>query len=183
MIQYIGFEPSGKPHIEVIHILRSMPKMRTIFFIARWHAILNGKTIYEGFREELEKLATKLNIDYVVCETDNNYLYQVANIELEVSKHLTTARVQKGLMATGKESKGSERFSILRYITMQVTDPFLLDVDHIVSGIDQRKCSILSVEVAKKLEFRHKPLTFETHPLLLNTRAKNDKDVNMYFYY
>jgi tyrosyl-tRNA synthetase len=178
--QYIGFEPSGKPHIGILPILKSIKdngKGKCILFVANWHAKINGKDIYPGFSRELARLAYSMGIDHEIRIAGDDYLSDIADLELKVAQNLTTNRVQKALTITGKEYKGSERNSILRYITLQITDPFALGVNHIVSGEDQRSCSVLSVEVAKKIGFE-KP-TFETHPLLLNTKGKKEGDAKM----
>jgi tryptophanyl-tRNA synthetase len=168
---YIGFEPSGKPHIGVIPVLK-MIDQPVILFIANIHAKLNNKSIYAGFYSELEALAEKLKLDYKIIEADRSYLDLALQIELQLNAYLTTNRMQKALTITGKEFKGSEKFSILRYISLQVSDPFLFGVHHIYSGEDQRSCSVLSVEVGNKIDH---PITFTTCPLMLNTKAK---DVN-----
>lgn len=183
---YIGFEISGLIHLgtglmagaKIADFQKAGINCR--IFLADWHAWINNKLggdmetiqkIAVGYFKEGMAVSVKMmggdpdKVEYVLgsklYEDNPSYWSTVIN----VSKHLTLARVRKSITIMGRQQQDEVNFAQLIYPPMQVADIFAQDLTLMHAGVDQRKAHVVAREVAPKLG-REKPVAVH-HRLLL----------------
>jgi tyrosyl-tRNA synthetase len=175
---YIGFEPSGIPHIaqillvgERIRALSSAGVKMTIL-LADWHAMINDKL--RGDMEEIRKSGELMKNAFHISLAGQNieYLWATDLIDrkgyleglIKTAKATTLSRLKRALPIMGRtENEAESDFSKFIYPVMQVNDIAMLDVDIAMGGMDQRHAHMLQRDVADKMGIKkvvalHTPL-------------------------
>ena len=163
---YIGFEPSGLPHLGTsvfwprkINDLAELGMDVTIL-LADWHAMVNDKLggdldIIRKSGELLEKSMEAMGLVPSVkfkwasdLVSDPEYWMTL----LKVAKSSNLKRIVRALPIMGRTEEDADKdFSKFIYPLMQVTDIFYMDLDIAVGGMDQRHAHMLARDVAEKM--------------------------------
>ncbi|MFA6907384.1 MAG: tyrosine--tRNA ligase [Candidatus Micrarchaeia archaeon] len=177
---YIGFEISGKVHLGS-GLLTSLllqdfiaAGIKPTIFLADYHAWINGKL--GGDLEKIQSVArgyfksafislglTEDKVKYVLASEmyDADYWRDV----LRISKDTTMQRMLRCTTIMGRTQKDAMDCASVLYPAMQVADIFMLGVDIMHAGMDQRKVHMLAREVAEK--HRRKKAVALHHSLLM----------------
>ncbi|HLC51322.1 MAG TPA: tyrosine--tRNA ligase [archaeon] len=164
---YDGFEPSGILHLgsgilKAIKIQDMLDaKVNFILYVADWFAIINnkfggdldkiqiaGKYFVEGWKAcgiDMKKVKIMWTSDVV---KDPEYWNGV----IQVAKHITIPRAIRAGTIMGREERDMQQVAQLLYPMMQAYDPFYLEADILQLGMDQRKATILTKEIAPKID-------------------------------
>lgn len=197
---YIGFEISGRLHLGTG--LMSMFKVKDFMdagvecniLLADWHTWINDKLggdldvirrvavryFTEGFKASLACIGGDPERLNFVLGTE---VYQQREgfweTVIDVSKHVTLARVVRSVSIMGREAGESIDFAKLIYPPLQVADIFFLGINLPHGGIEQRKAHVIARDVATKLSISPlrsqsgeviKPIAVH-HPILLGLQA------------
>jgi len=176
---YDGFEPSGLIHlgtgitraIKINDMLEA--KVNFTLWIADWFGYINnkmggdlkliqkvGEYFIEGWTAcgvDMKKVKIKWTSDAV---KDPDYWKGV----IDVAKHSTIQRTIRAGTIMGRDEADMQYTAQLLYPMMQTWDPFYLGADILQLGMDQRHATILSREVAPKLN-RSVPVCVHHHLL------------------
>ncbi|MFH1285368.1 MAG: tyrosine--tRNA ligase [Candidatus Micrarchaeota archaeon] len=176
---YIGFEISGGVHLGGLTVALKVRDLmeagvKPTIWLADYHAWINGKL--GGDLELIRKVARgyfkqafvslgleEEKVEYKLASEvyDNDYWKEVLN----VAKNTTLQRMLRCVTIMGrKEGEATESTTVL-YPAMQAADVFLLDVDIVHGGMDQRKIHVLAREIAQKMK-RKVPVALHTHLLM-----------------
>lgn len=162
---YVGFEPSGIPHIASIFMFNARISnliesgVRMDILLADWHASINdklngdmeliresGELLKEAFRK-----TTKPNPSFIWA-SDLISKKEYFETLIRVGKNTTLSRLTRALPIMGRTEKDAESdFSKFIYPLMQATDIFVMDYDIAIGGMDQRHAHMLQRDVAEKL--------------------------------
>ncbi|MGP6239462.1 tyrosine--tRNA ligase [Cuniculiplasma sp. SKW4] len=175
---YIGFEPSGIPHIAQILLVGERIKalsdagVKMTILLADWHAMINDKL--GGNMEEIRKSGELMKRAFKISlgGRDIDYLWASDLIDrkgyleglIRTAKATTLSRLKRALPIMGRtEGDAESDFSKFIYPVMQVNDIAMLDVDIALGGMDQRHAHMLQRDVAEKLGIKkvkalHTPL-------------------------
>jgi len=177
---YIGFEPSGYPHIG--QGLITAAKVRDIqdagvemtVYLADWFAYINEKM--GGIMENIVACGDYMKECFVASGVDpdrTRFIHStdiVRDVEywrlvLDVGQNATLSRVARSLTIMGRKD-GDDKTQVAKYIypLMQVADILYMDLDIAYAGMDQRKAHMLMRDVAEKLK-RKKAVAVHT-PLI-----------------
>ncbi|MEM3675830.1 MAG: tyrosine--tRNA ligase [Thermoplasmataceae archaeon] len=187
---YIGFEPSGIPHIATglmwprkLNDLVEMGIDVTVL-LADWHARVNDKLggdiekIRESgnlIRECMISVGLSRKVKFVWAKdlvSDTEYWEKL----LDVAKHLGLPRIRRALPIMGRSEEEADRdFSKYIYPIMQVTDIIYMDLDIALGGMDQRHAHMLQRDVAEKV--RAKKVIAVHGPLLGSLKGQGRMDV------
>ncbi len=176
---YLGFEPSGLPHLGWIIWMNKVKDLIEAgiefnLLEATWHAMINDKL---GGNIELIRKAARLTrevmnalsiqidkINFVDAEklaNDKDYWALV----IKVMKMTSLARMKRALTIMGRNMDEADLdTSKLIYPAMQVSDIIYMDLDIALGGLDQRKAHVLAREIAEKINVK-KPIGLHT-PIL-----------------
>lgn len=184
---YIGFEPSGIPHIgtAVLWPLKLMEVaatgMQVTVLLADWHALINDKLggdidiIRESGRmleQSMKAMGLVDNVKFVWAADivdDSEYWMQF----IHVAKHSNLARVTRALPIMGRTEDDAEQdFSKYLYPLMQVNDIFYNDFDVAFGGMDQRHAHMLARDIAERM---HRKKVISIHGPLLGSLAGNGR--------
>lgn len=178
---YIGFEPSGIPHIatgvmwplKLKEIVSTGLKVSVL--LADWHAMINDKLkgdmdIIRMSGKILERTmkAVGLNnsVKYIWAADlvdDRDYWMQF----IKVAKHSNLARLKRALPIMGRnEDEADQDFSKYLYPLMQVNDIFYNDYDIAFGAMDQRHAHMLARDIAEKM---HRKKVISIHSPLLGS--------------
>lgn len=176
---YDGFEPSG-----LLHLASGVMRAEKIndlldagvgfeILIADWHAALNnkfggdmniikkaGKYMIEGWEAcgiDTKKVKIRWASDIV---EEKGYWEGVMRFALNTS----LKRAMRTAPIMGREAGGDMLTSQVLYPFMQAYDPFHMRIDILQLGMDQRKVTMLSREMAKKMKLP-KPVVLHHHLL------------------
>ncbi len=164
---YDGFEPSGLMHLGT-GLLRSIKlqdmidaRVDFLVYLADWFAWINnklggdmkliqtaGEYFIEGWKAcgvDTKKIKVAWTSDAV---KDPEYWKGVINI----SKMTTVQRAIRAGTIMGRDEGEMQHVAQLLYPMMQAYDPFYLGADILQLGMDQRKATILTKEVAPKID-------------------------------
>ncbi|MGP6220339.1 tyrosine--tRNA ligase [Caldiplasma sukawensis] len=186
---YIGFEPSGIPHIASIfmfnsrisNLIESGVKMDVL--LADWHAAINDKLngdmdlIRESgeLLKEAFKKTTKPNPSFIWA-SDLISKKEYFETLIRVGKNTTLSRLTRALPIMGRTEKDAESdFSKYIYPIMQATDIFVMNYDIAIGGMDQRHAHMLQRDVAEKLG-RKKVISLHV-PLLGSLKGSGRMDM------
>ncbi|MFC1454539.1 tyrosine--tRNA ligase [Candidatus Undinarchaeota archaeon] len=177
---YDGFEPSGLLHIGS-GLLRAIKLNDMIeagvefkLFVADWHAWINQKfggdldkiqTVGKYFMEGWKACGVDMKKAEVVWASDLVKDPEYWKTVLDVARRTTLKRMIRAGTIMGRKEDEMLYTGQLFYAAMQATDPFYLGVDICQLGMDQRKVTVLSREIAPALGF--KPVVCIHHHLLL----------------
>ncbi|MCL4345030.1 MAG: tyrosine--tRNA ligase [Candidatus Thermoplasmatota archaeon] len=175
---YIGFEPSGIPHIAQILLvgerIRALSKagVKMTILLADWHAMINDKL--GGDLQEIRKSGELMKKAFEISLSGQNisYLWASELIDrkgyleglIRTAKATTLSRLKRALPIMGRTENDAESdFSKFIYPVMQVNDIAMLDVDIAMGGMDQRHAHMLQRDVAEKMGIKkvkalHTPL-------------------------
>ncbi|MFH1787069.1 MAG: tyrosine--tRNA ligase [archaeon] len=177
---YDGFEPSGLLHLGsgVMRAIKLKDMMDAgvnfKLFIADWHAWVNQKfggdlekiqTAGKYFMEGWKACGVDMSKTEVVWASDLVKDPEYWKTVLDVARKTTLKRMIRAGTIMGRKEEDMLYTGQLFYGAMQATDPFYLKVDICQLGMDQRKVTILSREIAESLGFR--PVVCVHHHLLL----------------
>ncbi|HLH85694.1 MAG TPA: tyrosine--tRNA ligase [Thermoplasmataceae archaeon] len=166
---YIGFEPSGIPHIATglmwprkLNDLVEMGVDVTVL-LADWHAKINDKlggdlskirASGNLIRECMLAVGLSSRVKFIWAQdlvSDTEYWAKL----LDVAKHLGLPRIRRALPIMGRsEDEADKDFSKYIYPIMQVTDIMFMDLDIALGGMDQRHAHMLQRDVAEKMNAR-----------------------------
>ncbi len=188
-LAYDGFEPSGLAHLPLLYRAITVKKLLTTgvrfkFFLADWHAWLNGKLggnleairdTGRYFVEVWRAAGVPVNTEQVQIVWASDILDQdYLTLMLRVANLTTVSRASRALPIMGRNEVEGGKLAYLMYPLMQVTDIFVLGVDICQLGMDQRKANMLAREVANKLGFK-KPVGVHHHILTGLEGLKKDQ--------
>jgi tyrosyl-tRNA synthetase len=184
---YIGFEPSGVPHIGTAVlwpmklIEAASTGMSVTVLLADWHALINDKLggDMEMIRRSGQMLEQSMkamglvdNVKFVWAADlvdDSDYWMQF----IHVAKHSNLARLKRALPIMGRtEDDADQDFSKYLYPLMQVNDIFYSDFDVAFGGMDQRHAHMLARDIAEKM---HRKKVISIHGPLLGSLAGNGR--------
>lgn len=163
---YIGFEPSGLPHIATGFLwAKKMTEVAemgidTTIFLADWHAMVNDKLDGDLVRiresgEIIRKCMLAFGLPKKVKFVWANDLVADSDywkLLLQVAKNSNLARVRRALPIMGRSEDDADKdFSKYIYPLMQVTDIFQMDLDIAFGGMDQRHAHMLARDIAEKM--------------------------------
>jgi tyrosyl-tRNA synthetase len=170
---YIGFEISGFVHLGTG--LVTMQKVKDFqeagvecsIFLADWHSWINNKL--GGDKEKIKNIGVPYFREAMIAGlkcvgADPNKVKFVLGTDLyhhnddyfatlvEISKHMTLARIKRSTDIMGRQVKEMIDFASLLYPPMQVADIFIQGINIIHAGSDQRKAHVIARAVAKELK-------------------------------
>ncbi|EQB73859.1 MAG: hypothetical protein AMDU4_FER2C00039G0070 [Ferroplasma sp. Type II] len=185
---YIGFEPSGLPHIAILIYVNKINELVKLGFrvkvlLADWHARVNDKLggDINLIRESGERL--RKSMLYAGLNQDVQFIWAtdlVANPDywellLQIAKNSSLLRIRRALPIMGRTEEDADKdFSKYIYPLMQVTDVFYLNSDLALGGTDQRHAYMLARDIAEKMG-RKKPVLLEM-PLISSLKGKGRMD-------
>jgi tyrosyl-tRNA synthetase len=185
---YIGFEPSGLPHIAILIYVNKINELVKLGFrvkvlLADWHARVNDKLggDINLIRESGERL--RKSMLYAGLNQDVQFIWAtdlVANPDywellLQIAKNSSLLRIRRSLPIMGRTEEDADKdFSKYIYPLMQVTDVFYLNSDLALGGTDQRHAYMLARDIAEKMG-RKKPVLIEM-PLISSLKGKGRMD-------
>ena len=185
---YIGFEPSGLPHIAILIYVNKINELVKLSFrvkvlLADWHARVNDKLggDINLIRESGERL--RKSMLYAGLNQDVQFIWAtdlVANPDywellLQIAKNSSLLRIRRALPIMGRTEEDADKdFSKYIYPLMQVTDVFYLNSDLALGGTDQRHAYMLARDIAEKMG-RKKPVLLEM-PLISSLKGKGRMD-------
>lgn len=164
---YDGFEPSGLLHIGS-SLLRAIKiqdmlaaKVNFILFVADWFAWINGKM--GGDLELIKKVGGYFVEGWKACGVDTKKVKIVWASEivkdpeywkgvLAIAKLTTVQRAIRTATIMGRKEAEMQYTAQLVYPMMQTYDPFYMGADILQLGMDQRKATILTRELAPKID-------------------------------
>jgi tyrosyl-tRNA synthetase len=175
---YIGFEPSGIPHIalgllwprKIAEIVDAGCEMTV--YLADWHAMVNdklgrdmGRIRASGriFERVMRRMGVPDGVKFIWASDvldDPEYWKMLLN----VAKNSSLKRLVRALPIMGRsETDANLDFSKYIYPLMQVTDIFFLEFDLALGGMDQRHAHMLARDIADKMGMKkvvaiHSPL-------------------------
>ncbi len=177
---YDGFEPSGLLHLGsgVMRAIKLQDmldaKVEFMLYIADWFAALNnkfggdmelikqaGKYFIEGWKAcgiDMNKVSVKWASEAVA---DENYFKGV----LELAKITTINRMIRTAPIMGRSEAEMMFTSQIIYPFMQAYDPLYFGIDILQLGMDQRRVTILTREMAPKFG-KPKPVLVHHHLLI-----------------
>ncbi|MDP7282354.1 MAG: tyrosine--tRNA ligase [Candidatus Undinarchaeales archaeon] len=176
---YDGFEPSGLLHLasglmraEKINDLLKAGVGFTLF-IADWHAALNNK--FDGNMDMIKTAGEYLIEGWKACGVDTKKVKMVWASDLVNSEgywegvmrfaiKTSLKRAMRTAPIMGREAGEDMLTSQVLYPFMQAYDPFHMKIDILQLGMDQRKVTVLSREMAKKMKLP-KPVLLHHHLL------------------
>ncbi len=185
---YIGFEPSGLPHIATLLWVNKLNDLVDLnidvtVLLADWHAMVNdkldgdlNKIIESGNFFKKAMLASGLSerVKFVWAHdlvSSSDYW----GLLLKIAKASSLSRIRRSLPIMGRtEDDADKDFSKYIYPLMQVTDVFYLDSDFALGGTDQRHAYMLARDIAEKME-RKKPVLIEG-PLISSLKGTGRMD-------
>ncbi len=163
---YDGFETSGKMHMgsAVLRAIKIQDMLDAgcdfILWIADWFAYINnkmggnldlikktGEYYLEGWKAcgiDMKKVKVLWTSDAV---KDSDYWKGV----IDIAKNVTVQRTIRACTIMGRQEAEMQHTAQLIYPMMQAWDPFYFKADILQLGMDQRKATILSRELAFKL--------------------------------
>jgi tyrosyl-tRNA synthetase len=192
---YIGFEPSGYPHIGQGLITSAKVKdmqdagVEMTIYLADWFAYINEKL--GGVMENIVTCGDYMKECFIASGIEpgrTKYIHStdlVRDIDywrlvLDVGQSATLSRVARSLTIMGRQ-EGDEKTQVAKYIypLMQVADILYMDLDIAYAGMDQRKAHMLMRDIAEKLK-RKKAVAVHT-PLIssLVGSGRMEMDVKM----
>ncbi len=186
---YIGFEPSGIPHIAQIILIgeriRALSRagVKMTILLADWHAKINDKL--GGNLEEIRKSGELMKKAFKISlkEEKIDFMWASDLIDmkgyleglLETAKSTTLSRLKRALPIMGRTEDDAESdFSKYIYPVMQVNDIKMLDVDIALGGMDQRHAHMLQRDIAEKMGIR-KVIALHT-PLMSSLKGSGRMD-------
>ncbi|MCL4311675.1 MAG: tyrosine--tRNA ligase [Candidatus Thermoplasmatota archaeon] len=185
---YIGFEPSGLPHIAILIYVNKINELVKLGFrvkvlLADWHARVNDKLggDINLIRESGERL--RKSMLYAGLNQGVQFIWAtdlVANPDywellLQIAKNSSLLRIRRSLPIMGRTEEDADKdFSKYIYPLMQVTDVFYLNSDLALGGTDQRHAYMLARDIAEKMG-RKKPVLIEM-PLISSLKGKGRMD-------
>lgn len=190
-VAYDGFEASGRLHvasgllraIKIQHFLDA--GVSFIIRIADWHAWLNNKL--GGDLDAIQACGKYFVEGWKACGVDTKKVKiwwasedaadsDYWKLVLKVSKLTTVKRMTRCATIMGRKEAEMQHVSQLIYPAMQAADPIYKGVDICQLGMDQRRVTILSRELAPKLGFKP-PVCIHHHLLMgLSGPAKMGAD-------
>lgn len=192
---YIGYEPSGYPHIGQGLItaakIRDMQDagVEMTIYLADWFAYINEKmggvmenivTCGEYMKECFIAAGVEPGRTRFIHSTDIVRDMDYWRLVLDVGQGATLSRVARSLTIMGRKD-GDEKTQVAKYVypLMQVADIFYMDLDIAYAGMDQRKAHMLMRDLADKLG-KKKAVAVHT-PLIssLVGSGRMDMDVKM----
>ena len=185
---YIGFEPSGLPHIAILIYVNKINELVKLGFnvkvlLADWHARVNDKLggdidLIRKSGETLRKsmlYAGLLDGVQFIWATDLVANPDYWELLLQTAKNSSLLRIRRSLPIMGRTEEDADKdFSKYIYPLMQVTDVFYLNSDIAIGGTDQRHAYMLARDIAGKMG-RKKPILVEM-PLISSLKGKGRMD-------
>jgi tyrosyl-tRNA synthetase len=165
-VAYDGFEPSGLMHLGT-GILRTMKikdlleaKVDFILWIADWFGYINNKM--GGDLELIKKVGEYFVEGWKACGIDTDKIKIMWTSDavkdpeywkgvIDIAKNVTVQRTKRACTIMGRDEAEMQYASQLIYPMMQTWDPFYLKADILQLGMDQRHATILSRELAPKI--------------------------------
>jgi len=163
---YIGFEPSGIPHLGTAIIWKEKINdlvaagVHVRILLADWHARINDKLggdmrlirlSGEMLKGSLLALGLSPDVEFVWASDvvkDQAYWETL----LKVAKNTNLARLRRSLPIMGRtEDDADTDFSKYIYPLMQVTDIIYMDLDLAVGGMDQRHAHMLARDIQERM--------------------------------
>lgn len=182
IVAYCGYEPSGEIHLghlvtitKLMDLIKAGVKVKVLF--ADWHAFLNRKGNWDFIKQQVTtwkrgfKAAGLKEAEFVVgteYQKAENYINDV----LTLAQSITINRAVRSMQQVGRDMEHA-RVSQIIYPLMQITDMKYLDVDIVVSGVDQRKIHMLAIETLEKIGFKV-PLFIHT-PIIPSLQGPGSK--------
>jgi tyrosyl-tRNA synthetase len=190
---YIGFEPSGYPHIGQGLITTAKIKdmqeagVEMTVFLADWFAYINEKM--GGVMENIVTCGEYMKECFIAAGLDpakTRFKFASEHVKdpdywrlvIDVGRNATLSRVARALTIMGRE-EGSEKSEAAKYIypLMQVADIYYQDLDIAYAGMDQRKAHMLMRDIAEKLG-KKKAVAVHT-PLISSLVGSGRMDMDM----
>jgi tyrosyl-tRNA synthetase len=185
---YIGFEPSGLPHIATLIYVKKLNELVSLglnvkILLADWHARVNDKfggdiSLIRESGEILKKtmLHAGLNPEIkFLWATDLVSNPDYWELLLQTAKNSSLLRIRRSLPIMGRTEEDADKdFSKYIYPLMQVTDVFYLNSDIAIGGTDQRHAYMLARDIGEKMG-RKKPILLEM-PLISSLKGKGRMD-------
>jgi len=163
---YIGFEPSGIPHLGTAVIWKEKINdliaagVHVTVLLADWHARINDKLggdmrlirlSGEMLKGSLIALGLSSAAEFVWASDlvkDDHYWETL----LRVAKNSNLSRLRRSLPIMGRtEDDADSDFSKYIYPLMQVTDIIYMDLDIALGGMDQRHAHMLARDIEEKM--------------------------------
>ena len=182
---YDGFEPSGLLHlgsgilraIKIDDLLRA--DVNFILWIADWFAWINDKL--GGNLDLIKKIGEYTIEGWRACGVDTKKVKVLWTSDavkdpeywkgvIKVAKLTTINRSIRGSTIMGREEAEMQYTAQLFYPMMQAFDPFYFGADILQLGIDQRRATILSRELAPQIDKSIKVSVL--HHLLVGLQGK-----------
>jgi len=180
---YCGYEPSGEIHIgHLVTMFKLLDfqkaGIKPIILLADWHAWLNKKGDWKFLEQQTNNwikgiksvgLTKAKFIKGSEFQTKPKYFQDV----LQLSLSTTVNRGLRSMQMVARDIENA-KISQMIYPLMQVVDIKHLDLDFVVSGIEQRKIHALAIETLSKIKFKKKPVFFHTG-LITNLKGPGSK--------
>ncbi|MGC8609139.1 MAG: tyrosine--tRNA ligase, partial [Thermoplasmata archaeon] len=164
---YIGFEPSGMPHIGTAlmwpkKLSELQDDIKIYVLLADWHAMINNKLGGDlgSIRKSGDLLKKSMmaegldKVEYIWASdvvSDPSYWETF----IKTAKNTTLPRLNRALPIMGRtENDAAKDFGMYIYPIMQVTDIFHLKVDIAFGGMDQRHAHMLARDISDRLKIK-----------------------------
>jgi tyrosyl-tRNA synthetase len=164
---YDGFEPSGVMHLGT-GLMRAIKlqdmldaKVDFKLWVADWFAWINGK--YGGDLEKIQAAGKYFLEGWKACGVDTKkvkvlWVSDVVNDPeywkgvIKIAKMTTVQRAIRAGTIMGRKEGEMLYTAQLFYPMMQTFDPFYIEADILQLGMDQRKATVLTRELAQKVD-------------------------------
>ncbi len=182
---YIGFEPSGMPHIGTAlmwpkKLSELQDQIRIYILLADWHAMINNKL--NGNLDSIRKSGELLKKSLIAEGLDRaEYIWASDVVSdksywetfIRTAKSTTLPRINRALPIMGRtEGDAAKDFGMYIYPVMQVTDIFHLNVDIAFGGMDQRHAHMLARDISDRLKMKK---VVSVHGPLLSSLKGNQR--------
>ncbi|MFH1238415.1 MAG: tyrosine--tRNA ligase [archaeon] len=161
-IVYCGYEPSGDLHIgHYVTILKLKDfedaGFKVKILLADWHAWLNKKGDWNFIKEQVEnwkKAFKKIGLKNPEIIVGTSFQKKPEYIEdvFSLAANSTLNRGIRSMQAVARDIDHAKVSQII-YPFMQVADMKALNVDAVVSGMEQRKIHMIAVESLKDINY------------------------------
>lgn len=168
---YCGYEPSGEIHLGHLVTLMKLldfqkADIQVIILLANWHAWLNRKGDWNFLEKQMKSWekgmkAAGLNKAKFVRGTDFQRKEDYINDVMTMALDTTVNRGIRSMQTVARDIENAKISQII-YPLMQIEDIKTLDLDFVVSGLDQRKIHALGLELFSKIGFSKKPVFVHT---------------------
>lgn len=170
----IGYQVSGSFHLGHYMILKDLMKLKDVkvkVLLSDFHARLNNKSnVDQNLKKSIEFFKLFYPQAQIVCYS--SLLPKALELIGQLSLKVSTRDLYRALPTELKIREPSVTFnsSYYLYSLLQCVDPYLMDVDTVYAGVDQRNIYMMGNDSYDKLNWPK--LNYRFYPLLLTNKKE-----------